>query len=307
MMICSCLSCRSRSSPRWSSSSRRRPYFRTSRFPYRPALTCMLPRHSRTHPFVMRIRSFAWTRSISSFHRLTETSEPSSSTAFASQTFPVEPPRLEKSRTAPFWRIVRSITSTLLSGRSSFTFIRSALREGPVSHKHFRPREAGRMEKGGRVPSGNKGRSVGPIHGFPNSFEHRNKTYNGRARYRGVGFFESHQGCQRSGRTRADSPRSRQRREKRGLQRGVRGLEDRARDRGKIRPGRLKRPAFLREDETRGDEVANGTDRLAGEGVPRVLLVVSHQRDRADPGNLGCPPRGHDVRGCLQRGRDHDF
>src|SRR2546428_11783143 len=90
------------------------------------------------------------------------------------------------------------------------------LREGPVSHKHFRPRKAGRMEKRGRVPSGNKGRSVGPIRGFPNSFEHRNKTYNGRARYRGVGFFESHQGCQRSGRTRADSPRSRQRREKRG-------------------------------------------------------------------------------------------
>src|SRR2546426_251505 len=129
---------------------------------------------------------------------------------FLIQVFPMQPPRLEKSRTAPFWRIVRSITSTLLSGRSSFTFIRSALREGPVSHKHFRPREAGRMEKGGPVPSGNKGRSVGPIRGFPNSFEHRNKTYNGRARYRGVGFFESHQGCQRSGRTRADSPRSRQ-------------------------------------------------------------------------------------------------
>src|SRR3989475_12944901 len=126
------------------------------------------------------------------------------------------------------------------------------------------------MEKGGSLTIGNKGRSVGPIRGFQNSFEHRNKTYNGRARYRGVGFFESHQGCKRSGRTRADSPRSRQRREKRGLQRGVRGLEDRARDRGKIRPGRRKRPTVLREDEPRGYEAANGTDRLAGEGVPRV-------------------------------------
>src|SRR2546422_660799 len=245
------------------------------------------PRHSRTQPFVMRIRSFACTRSISSFHRLTETSEPSSSTAFASHTFPVEPPRLEKSRTAPFWRIVRSITSTLLSGRSSFTFIRSALREGPVSHKHFRPREAGRMEKGGRVPSGNKGRSVGPIRGFPNSFEHRNKTYNGRARYRGVGFFESHQGCQRSGRTRADSPRSRQRREKRGLQRGVRGLEDRARDRGKIRPGRLKRPAFLREDETRGDEAESARQAIASARLPRPSDHPVRGLDR----DYGPPPR----------------
>src|SRR5436305_1604001 len=73
--------------------------------------------------FVIRIRSFACTRSISSFHRLTETSEPSSSTAFASQTLPVDPDRLEKSRAAPFSRIVSSITSTLLSGRTSLTFI----------------------------------------------------------------------------------------------------------------------------------------------------------------------------------------
>src|SRR3989442_12605224 len=74
------------------------------------------------------MRSFAWTLSISSFHRLTETSVPSSSTAFASATFPVEPLRLEKSRVSPFCRIVSSMTSTLLSGRSSLTFIRPAPR-----------------------------------------------------------------------------------------------------------------------------------------------------------------------------------
>src|SRR5439155_1684572 len=93
----------------------------------------MLPRHSRAHPFVIRIRSFGWTRSISSFHRLTETSDPSSSTAFASHTLPVEPPRLENSRAAPFSRMVSSITSTLLSGRTSFTFMRTAMRTWPFA------------------------------------------------------------------------------------------------------------------------------------------------------------------------------
>src|SRR5437773_470971 len=89
--------------------------------------------NSRAHPFVIRIRSFACTRSISSFHRLTETSEPSSSTAFASQTLPVDPDRLEKSRAAPFSRIVSSITSTLLSGRTSLTFIRDDLPTPPFA------------------------------------------------------------------------------------------------------------------------------------------------------------------------------
>src|SRR5712692_4925150 len=97
----------------------------------------MFPRHSRAHPFVMRIRSFALTRSISSFQRLTDTSVPSSSTAFASQTLPVEPDRLEKSRTVPFSRIVSSITSTLLSGRTSLTFIGMGA-NARVSLKDFR-------------------------------------------------------------------------------------------------------------------------------------------------------------------------
>src|SRR5437773_1697822 len=64
---------------------------------------------------------------------LTETSDPSSSTAFASHTLPVEPPRLENSRAAPFSRMVSSITSTLLSGRTSFTFMRTAMRTWPFA------------------------------------------------------------------------------------------------------------------------------------------------------------------------------
>src|SRR2546429_5330352 len=54
------------------------------------------------------------------------------------------------------------------------------------------------------------------------------------------------------------------------------------------------RPPVLREDETRGDEMADRPDRLPRKGVPRVLLVVSHQRDRPGPGNLRCPPRRED-------------
>src|SRR5438105_4301642 len=56
-----------------------------------------------------------------------------SSTAFASHTFPVEPPRLENSRAAPLSRMVSSITSTLLSGRTSFTFMRTAMRTWPFA------------------------------------------------------------------------------------------------------------------------------------------------------------------------------
>src|SRR5436309_1197361 len=119
----------------------------------------MFPRHSRAHPFVIRIRSFAWTRSISSFHRLTETSEPSSSTAFASQTLPVDPGRFEKSRAAPFSRIVSSITSTLLSGRTSLTFIgneRRTLRSSLRISSWFR---SSCVEDSGCASSGSDGRS----------------------------------------------------------------------------------------------------------------------------------------------------
>src|SRR2546422_1726943 len=84
----------------------------------------MFPRHSRTHPFEIRIRSFGCTRSISSFHRVIWTSSPSASFALQSHTFPTLPERLVNSRTSPFDVTVRSIASTLLSGRRSFTFIR---------------------------------------------------------------------------------------------------------------------------------------------------------------------------------------
>src|SRR2546425_1007806 len=47
----------------------------------------MLPRHSRTQPFEIRIRSFGCTRSISSFHRVIWTSSPSASFALQSHTF----------------------------------------------------------------------------------------------------------------------------------------------------------------------------------------------------------------------------
>src|SRR5437773_1837336 len=89
----------------------------------------MFPRHSRTQPFEIRTRSFAFTRSISSFHRVIWTSSPSSSFALQSHTLPTLPERLVNSRTSPFDVTVRSITSTLLSARSSFTFIRRSIPE----------------------------------------------------------------------------------------------------------------------------------------------------------------------------------
>src|SRR2546426_6465762 len=250
MMICSCLSCRSRSSPRSSSSSGRQPYFRTSSFPYRPALTCMLPRHSRTHPFVMRIRSFAWTRSISSFQRLTETSVPSSSTAFASATFPVEPLRLEKSRASPFCRIVSSMTSTLLSGRSSLTFMRPG---PPTSAFRLNISAGGRDGKHGegviQSSSGKGGRSavfllVGEI-----LSDTEIKLITARPDIERVDFFESHQGCERGRRTGSDSPRSRYGGQERSVQGSLRGLEDGPGGRGGVRRARFRRPPGLREDE----------------------------------------------------------
>src|SRR5437870_3572909 len=139
----------------------------------------MLPRHSRTHPLVMRIRSFAWTRSISSFQRLTETSVPSSSTAFASATFPVEPLRLEKSRASPFCRIVSSMTSTLLSGRRSLTFIRPAPRTSRFRLNISAGDRDGKSWRGSDTLIERKGRSFRclPL-SRGNSFGHRNKTYN---------------------------------------------------------------------------------------------------------------------------------
>src|SRR5437879_6899337 len=111
-----------------------------------------------------------------------------------------------------------------------------------------------------------------------------------------AGFFESHQGCERGRRTGSDSPRGRYGGQERGVQGSLLGLEDGPGDRGEVRGDRFGRPPVLREDETRGDEVADGSDRVPGEGVPRVLLLLSHQRDRPAPRNLGRPPRRDDVR-----------
>src|SRR5437867_1743157 len=71
--------------------------------------------------------------------------------------------------------------------------------------------------------------------------------------------------------------------------------------------GRSERPPVLRKNEARRDEVADGPDGLAGEGLPRVLLFLPHQRHGADPGNLGCPARCDDVRGIVLRHREPDL
>src|SRR5437879_1007039 len=84
---------------------------------------CRLP---RTYPFEILMRSFALTRSISSCHRVIWTSSPSASFALQSHTFPTLPERLVNARESPFDVTVSSITSTLLSGRRSFTFIRGS-------------------------------------------------------------------------------------------------------------------------------------------------------------------------------------
>src|SRR2546422_9562309 len=96
-----------------------------------------------------------------------------------------------------------------------------------------------------------------------------------------AGFFESHQGCERGRRTGSDSPGGRYGGQERGVQGSVFGLEDGPGDRGEVRRDRFRRPPVLREDEARGDEVADRSDRVRGEGVPRGLLLLSHRCDRS--------------------------
>src|SRR3989441_11057188 len=74
-----------------------------------------------------------------------------------------------------------------------------------------------------------------------------------------AGFFESHQGCERGRRTGPDSSRGRYGGQERSLQGSLHGLEDGPGDRGEVRGDRIGRPPVLREDETRGDEVADGS------------------------------------------------